>query len=388
MLLIGVDGMNLGRVLANPSNQRLLELMECSTTAASNIAGHATISNPSWTTILTGVWDTKSGVLNNVFTPKTYDRWPTVFHQLEAFNPAIRTKAVADWKVVADIACAGRNRAADVVYVPRVAGDADWSRTDAAVADETVKTIKGIEAGYENIPNFVFSYFVQVDENGHEHGGASPEYATAIARTNANVGRIMDAVAEREACGESWTVLMVTDHGHQPRQGLAHGFQSPDETSTFVIARGPDFGQGRINLKYQIVDITPTVLSLFGATPSHDSDGVPLSNHRHNEVVPSDLKQALADAIGMYGQPDIATTVALDLRTIAATTAAIVDSYTEDTSSQLRAVADRHSGVISGLAAILSALVQLVGDMLYESTNLMAQLLAALTGVHISPLGG
>ena len=60
---------------------------------------------------------------------------------------------------------------------------------------------------------------------------------------------------------------MVTDHGHRPQKGVGHGFQSPDETSTFVIADGPDFRDGCINPKYEIVDTTPTVVSLFGGTP-------------------------------------------------------------------------------------------------------------------------
>ena len=57
--------------------------MGTSTTAASSIVGHTTISNPSWTAILTGVWGERTGVINNVFTPWTYDKFPTLFNQLE-----------------------------------------------------------------------------------------------------------------------------------------------------------------------------------------------------------------------------------------------------------------------------------------------------------------
>ena len=57
--------------------------MSTSTTSAPSIVGHTTVSNPSWTAILTGAWDNKTGVINNVYTPSTYDRWPTVFTQLE-----------------------------------------------------------------------------------------------------------------------------------------------------------------------------------------------------------------------------------------------------------------------------------------------------------------
>ncbi|MDT5018432.1 MAG: hypothetical protein QOD39_4592, partial [Mycobacterium sp.] len=72
VLVIGVDGTNLSRILADDYNQNFFDLMDDGTTAASSIVGHTTISNPSWTSILTGVWGETTGVINNVFTPWTY----------------------------------------------------------------------------------------------------------------------------------------------------------------------------------------------------------------------------------------------------------------------------------------------------------------------------
>ena len=173
-------------------------------------------------------------MINNVYTPSTYDRWPTVFTQLETYDSDIETKAIADWDVIGAIAASGSVGADEVVYVSQVPGDTNWSKTDEAVTDETVKTIEGTEAGYEDVPNFLVTYLVQVDENGHLYGADSQEYKEAIERTDDNLGEILDAVAAREAetckqastC-EDWTVIVVTDHGHQPQQGFGHGFQSP-----------------------------------------------------------------------------------------------------------------------------------------------------------------
>ena len=60
VLVIGVDGTNLSRVLADPTNANFFELIQDGTTAASSIVGHTTISGPSWSSILTG--DRKSVV--------------------------------------------------------------------------------------------------------------------------------------------------------------------------------------------------------------------------------------------------------------------------------------------------------------------------------------
>lgn len=386
VLVIGVDGVNLGKILDDPGNANFFALMNSGTTAASSIVGHTTISNPSWTTILTGVWDTKSGVINNIFTPQTYNNWPTVFNQLEAFNSNINTKAIADWQVIADIAGAGSIPADEIVFIPRGADDPGYVEADAAVTAETVKSILGNEAGYEDVPNFLFTYVTQVDEAGHQYGGASPEYAAALSRTDTNIGLILDAVAAREAAtGEDWTVIMVTDHGHQPQLGFGHGFQSPDETTTFVIVDGPDYADGQMNLKYSISDITPTVVSLFGAPQSGDYDGVPLTSHGGSQVDPVDLHQALNDAIDMYGWPDIATNVALSVRTIFATVPYYVDIVFTGITSELQAVANQGIFLISDLAAVAIFPVQLVGDALYAFTDFIAQIVGRLTGAGVIP---
>jgi Type I phosphodiesterase / nucleotide pyrophosphatase len=364
VLVIGIDGTNLSRVLADDTNENFFELVNTSTNSAPSIVGHTTVSNPSWTAILTGAWDNKTGVINNVFTPWTYDKWPTVFNQLESFDSDIETKAIADWDVIAAIAAAGSVGADEVVPISQIPGDTNWSATDAAVTAETVKTIEGTEEGYDDVPNFLFTYLVQVDENGHMFGGASEEYKQTIQRTDDNLGAILDAVAAREAatCAanacEDWTVIVVTDHGHQPQIGFGHGFQSPDETETFVIVDGPAFGDGFINTEYEIVDVTPTVLSLFGAPQGSNFDGVPLTSLSGSDVGPLDqdaLHDALRAQLAMNTYPDPITNLALSLRTIFA----FIPFYVYD-----------------------AGLPSPIGDILYVATNIPAQIVAFLTGVQ------
>jgi hypothetical protein len=365
VLVIGVDGTNLSRILADDYNQNFFDLMDTSTTAAASIVGHTTISNPSWTAILTGVWGERTGVINNVFTPGTYDRFPTVFNQLETLDPDIDTMAVGDWDVINAIAGAGSVPVDKNIYVPQIVGDTNWLDTDDAVGDRTVDAINGVNGP---TPNFLFSYFVGVDENGHMYGGASPQYAAAIRNVDDNLGEILDAVAAREAAtGEDWTVMVVTDHGHMAPKGFGHGFQSPDETATFVIADGPNFKDGYINLQYGIVDTTPTVVSLFGGTPRAGSDGVPLTTLGGSDVHPVDLKQALEDAIASNDYPDFVTGVALGLRTIFATVPYYVYMFEYDT--------------IAGLPSSLVVPVKVLFDGLYVVTNVPAQIVALLTGV-------
>ena len=229
-----------------------------------------------------------------------------------------------------------------------------------AVTDETVETLEGPEGDYTNeAPNFLVTYLVQVDENGHLYGGDSDEYKEAIQRTDDNLGEILDAVADREAAtGEDWTVIVVTDHGHQPQQGFGHGFQSPDETTTFVIADGPQFGDSVYNPDYEIVDVTPTVLSLFGAPECRNCDGVPLTSLRGSDSDPltqDELQELLKGQMAANDYPNIITNVALSLRTIVA----FVPYY------------------VYG-----AGLPTPIGEILYVGTNVPAQIVAFFTGVY------
>jgi hypothetical protein len=385
VLVIGVDGTNLSRVLAHPElTTNFFKLIQGSTTAASTIVGHTTISNPSWSSILTGAWGEKTGVINNVFTPWTYSKWPTVFTQLETLNPAIETTSIANWNVISAIAASGLG-VDNLINVPEQEDDPRWLEADDLVGEYTEAAIAAASA---DVANLIFSYFVGVDENGHLYGGDSPEYLEAIANFDENLGAIMAAVDDWEdLTGEQWTIMMVTDHGHQPQKGFGHGFQSPDETSTFVIANSPGlFTEGGVNLKYSIVDVTPTVMHLFGFQPADDSDGVSLTDLDDSTVLPGDndalLRKALQDAIAMYGYPDIGTNIALSVRTIVATIPYYVDNIVNGITSGLQSLADQDIFLISPLAQLAIIPVDIVGDIAYIATNIVAQIVARLTGVE------
>ena len=166
----GVDGTNFSRILADDYNQNFFTLLGNSTSAASSIVGHTTISNPSWSAILTGVWGERTGVINNVFTPWTYNTWPTVFNQLEAIDRDIQTMAIGNWDVINAIAGAG------------------------------------------SIP---------ADENGHSYGGASTEYRDAIRNMDDNLGDILAEVVIREAMRG-----LDRHSGNRPRPSAAGGLRS------------------------------------------------------------------------------------------------------------------------------------------------------------------
>lgn len=151
---------------------------------------------------------------------------------------------------------------------------------------------------------------------------------------------------------------------------------------TFVIVDGPAFGDGLINPEDEIVDVTPTVVSLFGALQRSDFDGVPLTTLSGSDVDPVDLHQALQEQIAMNQYPDIVTNVALSARTIFATLPYYVYTGTNDITAQLQTIVTQNIFLIRPLAAVALVPVQIAGHVLYVATNVSAQIVAQLTGVR------
>ena len=386
VLLIGVDGVNMSKILEyayDEPTSGFRILMDQGVTGTTSFVGHTTISGPSWSTILTGAWDDKTGVFNNIFEPAPYDSWPTVINLIEYNTPEVDTAVFANWQYINDIADAGGY---PVDVNDFVEFDTSWEVTDDLVVQATIEQIAGTSASDSA---FIFSYQVAVDEAGHEAGGDSPEYTAALLNTSKNLAAIMAAIDAWEAAnpGQQWTVISTTDHGHQPQAGFGHGFQSPNETASWIIydLEGDDTDDGRQNLGYSNTDVTPTIVNLFGINQRSDFDGVPLLEKFTGIVAPTDRKQSLTDALGMYGYPQAAIDFALSVRTIVGAVPYFLNGFVEDITGFLQGVVDQEIFLISTLAQVAEFAVGVIGGALVDVTQVIAGVVARLTGSGVIP---
>ncbi|WP_373200159.1 PE domain-containing protein [Mycobacterium marinum] len=380
-LLIGTDGTNLASILADPAGTpNFHALMLHSVTSASTISGHTSISNPSWTTIQTGVWSETAGVSNNVFTPWTYDTWSTVYNQLEAtYGDQVNTTVIANWPVIADIAGAGSHPADNIEFVPQVAGDTNWIATQNLVG---TKTQAAIMAADPQQGNLIFSYFVGVDNNAHMYGGDSPQYQLAIRNMDYNLGSqtqdgggILGAVYNWEQMHhEEFSTLVLTDHGETGAQqfSLTHGFQSPRETATFLIFDQAynDAHDGFINNSWQIVSTTPTILDQFHIPPLPYMQGAALTDPSFDStyVDPgNNLFSVLSADFAAQGYPDIPTSLRLASRTLVTTIPFVVYEQVEN--------------LVNAVPSFLQVPVSWLGAGVYQLVNIPAQIWIRLTGV-------
>lgn len=384
VLLIGTDGTNLDKIMqyAYNDDSGFKTAMGQGVTGAASITNHTTISGPSWSTILTGVWDDKHGVINNLFRPEPYNAWPTVFNLLEYHKPEINTTVIADWDYMNSIAGAGGHPVDNNIFVPF---QDSWAATDAQVTAQTVAQILATKDN-PDVSSFLFSYQVQADEAGHSFGGGSPEYAQAVVNVGANIQQIMAAIAQAKAAtGDDWSIIVTTDHGHQQSLGFGHGFQSPNETTSFVIfdQAGDHADDGSQNLSYSTVDITPTILALFGVPMRSDFDGVSMFSDPtilDSIVRPVDLQQAISAAISMFGYPNIGNDITLGIRTVFATIPYYLDGYVTDIEKFLQPIIDQDIFLVSGLAQVTQQVVGFGGGLLVDATDALARGVGHLTG--------
>jgi hypothetical protein len=98
---------------------------------------------------------------------------------------------------------------------------------------------------------------VYLDETAHDHGGASPAYAHAVAQVDSEIGAFLDTLdLSRD------TVLMTSDHGHTDRGG--HGGLAPDVATVLSCWAGRGITARTDELRMDSRDVAPTLAVLLG----------------------------------------------------------------------------------------------------------------------------
>lgn len=269
VLMIGLDGARYDKLLAGdtPNFHKLKEQGYSSKSTLPGSSSAPTVSGPGWATALTGVWPEKHKVLDNNFTGNDIDSWPTWLQRAETQKPQLDTFSALDWEPIETHLLRG---AADTAKVHSEAGGFD--QADEKVTSDAERHLREVGPGAADAS---FVYLGHPDEAGHASGAESPEYAKALQKADARIGRMLNAVHARESyADEDWLVLVTTDHGHTASGG--HGGDSPEERMTFVTGTGGGLPAGTPDKEPDLVDVAPTVLHHLGVG-GEGLDGTPLN---------------------------------------------------------------------------------------------------------------
>lgn len=252
-----------------------------------------TISAIGYTNILTGTWMNKHNVRGNENQKPNYN-YPTIFRIAKDQPRKLSTAIYSSWTdnrtvLLGEGRADTRNLKIDYVFddydldkeqYPVQKEDLHIQAIDGRVCQEAAQCLK------ENAPDLNWIYLWYTDDAFHIHGNGT-EADRSILVTDQQLKPVWEAIKYREKdYDEEWLVIVLTDHGREPRWGKGHGGQTQSERSVWMITN-----QKKVNAQF------------FRPTLSH-ADVLPTICQWMGFQVPRDV-QFEQDGISFIGQTDI-----------------------------------------------------------------------------------
>ncbi|MBY5960151.1 alkaline phosphatase family protein [Membranicola marinus] len=225
-----------------------------------------TISAVGYNSLLTGTWANKHNVWGNEIKDPNYRYW-TIFRYFKEQYPAKTMAVYSTWldnrtKLIGTgLDATGRLQMdyyfdgfeQDTVRFPHDEATTYIRDIDNLVADEAAQNIR------KEGPDMSWVYLQFTDNMGHQYGD-HPKFYESIRLMDDQVGRIWEAVKEREMNNnEEWLVVITTDHGRSADTGKDHGGQSERERATWIVTNQNELNEYAQNYRVAVVDILPTI---------------------------------------------------------------------------------------------------------------------------------
>ncbi|MDB5283304.1 MAG: hypothetical protein JWO06_2379 [Bacteroidota bacterium] len=223
VLFIGIDGTR-SDALQQANTPNLDAMFAAQGLSYDAWCAGITISGPTWSSMLTGVWFDKHGITNNSYGGSNFNQYPYFTTLAKQVKPDLYCAEVCEWPpLIDDVYNDNFNLR---LHTPDGQGATTCSVASTVLANDSI--------------DFMFVYFDQVDLAGHSSGFSptNPAYMTAIENVDSSVGVVMNALHNRtNYANEDWLVIVMTDHGGT---GNGHGGNSDAERHIWWIANGND----------------------------------------------------------------------------------------------------------------------------------------------------
>jgi len=269
VILVLVDGLRLD---ASRNMPRLNELRQRGADLSVRV-GQPSLSYPSWTVIVSGVWQEVSGVTTNWYEGEV--RVDTIFKAArDAGMPAVVVGG-GGWKKLYG------SHLTEFVKVP---GPEDENAPPEAWAQMDSDSYRLSTQALDNYPEgLILVYFGGTDELAHLYGGVSSQYLDEVQRVDGYIGLLAERLDPEK------DVLIVTaDHGHVDIGG--HGGWEQSVLHVPLVMVGKAIRPGAYTERLQ-ADIAPTIAALLGIPIPVHAQGRPLV----------EMLEASAEAKGRIG---------------------------------------------------------------------------------------
>lgn len=283
VLFIGIDGVR-ADALQQANTPNLDALFQQGTRTYTSWHVGVTSSGPSWSDMLTGVWENKHGVTNNSYTNSNYNDYPYFVTLAKQHRPNLKAVQVTSWGPMSN----------------NVYNDG-WDSKLVVPTDNDIVNAGQIQLLDPDL-DVLFLHIDDVDAAGHGNG-FSPliaPYKNQIETVDGQVGTILSYLYARPGYqngSEEWLILLTTDHGGI---GFTHGGNTSQEKEIWWAGVGCTMDTTEITIDMNdpnqwlnapmLVDIAVTALDhlLPGIEPENvaawDLDGQSWCNSKANAI--------------------------------------------------------------------------------------------------------
>lgn len=244
-----------------------------------------TVSAVGYNHLLTGVWSNKHNVFDNDIEKPNYNYW-NIFRIAETANPGLKTAVFSTWtdnrtKLIGENLQAAGNVKLDYAFDGFENDTIQFPHDDERMfifnIDEKVSTEAGRYIRQEG-PDLSWVYLEYTDDMGHNFGD-SPQLTEAVKMADVQVGRVWQAIKEREEkFNEQWMIIITTDHGRDAITGRNHGGHSQRERTIWIVTNVRETNRHFKEIP-ATVDIMPSILRFMNIEipePTRmELDGVP-----------------------------------------------------------------------------------------------------------------
>ncbi len=190
-----------------------------------------TSSGPSWSSMMTGVWEQKHKVTSNSYNNADYNNFPYFPKRAKECDPNLKAVEIITWDPMNDPT--NSNNSAGYVFNSGFNQSIDaGTHSQGAVTAATKIQLQDADL------DILFIHYDETDATGHGSGfdPNNAAYINAIQQVDKEIGEVVVALKARPTYAqEDWMILLTTDHGGV---GTGHGGNTNTERHIWWIASG------------------------------------------------------------------------------------------------------------------------------------------------------
>ncbi len=260
VLIIGIDGVrgDVAELSAQRNDSAFGRIKEGGAWSFNSTVGPYAISGPGWSSMLTGVWCDRHGVVDNSFHGSKHSSVPDIFEIVETHDSNMRTAAVYWWEPIGEEILA--EDSVDIL---------ERFENDELVRDRAVELLTT-----DSELDVLFVSIDNPDAVGHYYGFSPDvsEYVAAVKAADDMAGEIIGALEQRNLSDEDWLIIITSDHGGGGRFLQNHYPSEPIDKSTFMLVTGGSTVAGEMTNEPVVVDVVVTAMTHLGIPlPEGDS---------------------------------------------------------------------------------------------------------------------